>query len=54
VYRYAILIGAFVVLLPRAEGFMQRAFYEGKTLDHHSGRSAGGLATCEFARRFLT
>ncbi|TMA64796.1 MAG: hypothetical protein E6J73_06390, partial [Deltaproteobacteria bacterium] len=43
-YRYAILIGAFVALLPRAEAFYAAApFYEGKTLTIIQGRSAGGL-----------
>ncbi len=43
-YRDAILIGAFVVLLPRAEAFYAGApFYEGKTLTIIQGRSAGGL-----------
>jgi len=43
-YRDAILIGAFVVLLPRAEAFYAAApFYEGKTLTIIQGRSAGGL-----------
>src|SRR4030095_14820688 len=42
--RDALLIGACVVLLPRAEAFYAAApFYEGKTLTIIQGRSAGGL-----------
>ena len=42
--RDALLIGAFVVLLPRVEAFYAAApFYEGKTLTIIQGRSAGGL-----------
>jgi tripartite-type tricarboxylate transporter receptor subunit TctC len=42
--RHALVIGAFVVLLPRVEAFCAAApFYEGKTLTIIQGRSAGGL-----------